>query len=483
MTRWFWMIVVVAACGKKTDPADTSALVDIKKKLADYEGCITGNQAGDFTSNFAATLGANGGKGVECGEPTRKVLIDAIQPVADRLQLQIPSLNPMVVFDLAYADDFCRDLESLAAAAGMIAKQIDGSTVPVPKCELKKLAVAPIAPKQKDDHAIFVVEDGALVEYLPGERDEKPGLLARTVDGKTWETREVPLRLAEWAWPAPGPVGISQDEKKRWTVMVDDGQTALKPAAKTPIDGVDGIWNTAPFIAIIGFEKADEDLIVVRRSVDHGVTVGPPIPLLGKKDESVRVRVRPDGTVVAVSGSNHAGAFEAARLAPDGKAVARTASLKWSDPSNDVSNNNVRMCAAGDVYWVMHRAQILISKDAGQTWHEAGGLGGEVGYSRLECTATQLFVWSHTSPETYEVRTCDEHSCAAPIAIPGKPTFVGLQVAPTPLLYLSWGLTKPFAVEVRKIEPGLPRTRVMLVNGESLLLRENGGFVVMEYAR
>ena len=87
------------------------------------------------------------------------------------------------------------------------------------------------------------------------------------------------------------------------------------------------LWVFA-FVAGCGKKSAAPDLMVVRRSVDHGATFGPSIPLLGKKGELVHARVRPDGTVVAVSGAARAGAFEAARLAPDAKAVTHTASLQ-----------------------------------------------------------------------------------------------------------------------------------------------------------
>jgi hypothetical protein len=486
MTRWLLGLVIVAACSKKDNSADVAALADLKTKLAAYEGCLTGNQAGDFTGALVTTLSAAIG-GLDCAESTRTPVVDAVHTLAHRVAVEFPDLEMVAFFaGVRDADKACSDLERLGDVATAIAKHIDGSTITVPKCELAKVTVAPIElPEQfTEKRAELQIQDGALIAFGSPEYhalDEK-GALARTVDGKAWDVRETPSDLHEWTWPASGPVGITWADKHPRTILVDDGKNGWKRAAQSPIDGVYSIWSNGPQVAIVGFEKGRDDTMVVRHSIDHGATVGPPITLLAGKDVDVRARVRPDGTVVALGGRS-TGQLEAVRLAPGAKTATHTASLSGGDAGD--SDNEARMCGAGDVYWGMHRSLLVMSTDAGQSWHAIGDVGGELRFAHLECTATLLLVWSQ-SEKGYELRSCSAKGCAAPLAVPGPLTIgsrVGFELEPVPQLLISreWSLSgDPSVVEVIKIEPaGFTRTRVMIVKGASAV-REGGSFVVLQ---
>jgi hypothetical protein len=467
MNRWLWSLCIVAACAGKRE-TNGAELAGVKSQLAAYEACLTGNQPGDFTSALALTLSHTGNQRLACVDETRGLLVSRLRALAKRLDAEQPELEvaPTLrsVGDIGTA---CRDLAALGKTVDQIAKQIDGSSSGVPTCELGKLSVPFVQPPEALSHAPELrVEDGALIAYVTEEYRSLPDslpTLGRST-GDAWDVRKAPKNLHEWTWPASGPVGITWQEHGLRTLMVDDGHGGWRTGARTPIDGVGGIWKQGDRITISGFEKGHDDVTVVRRSVDGGTTIGPAVPLGIDPSLLVKVRVRGDGSVIALGGSTKSAVLEAARLAPDATKAVKTARLTWNEPA-DVTTNQIWLCGANDVYWAIHRRHLVMSSDAGQSWHEVGDLGAELDFPRLACNPTLLAVWSKAGKDRRELRVCSAKGCAKPIGVPfGDDAAVGFDLDPTPQIYLATGLLgAPFAVEVSRIEPDRPvRTRVLL---------------------
>lgn len=492
MGRWIWVLAVVAACGKEK-AANRAALDDVKTKLATLESCLTDKQDPDFATAFALVLdrAANATEPLACFAPARAALAAAVGALATKLgePAPVPSVVPARI-DLARAADVCGDLRGLVSTINGFATKLGAPPVETPLCDLDRLQVVFTAAPSKiaSDSPDLRIQDGALIVHADDKYrslDTSFPTIGRMVENE-WDLRDAPKNMHRFTWPADGPVVITWQVKGQRTIMIDDGKGGWTAGAKTPIDGVESIWRSGNRVTVVGFEKGKEDTTIVRRSLDGGKTLGPPIPLMTGKSQIDATRVRADGSVVSIGGATERGSLRAVRLAPD--AIKTESTLEQTWPETGTTTNQIALCGAGDVYWALHRSHLLRSDDVGQSWKQIGTLAAEPRFPRLECSATVLAVWSKADGDHRDLAMCTPAGCAKPIDIPFAPSdTVGFQLEPTPELWLGHRRgEEPFVITANRINAtGLARQRVMiakpLAGGEGAV-HEGKTFVLMHRA-